>query len=114
MGLTIKDFFATILLIAVLGIFYAHIRGIQIPFINNSRWAILALGILGIMMCAIGTSPTFTDGSIFKPILSTLGITSLGIIIIGLIWGGYTPLLLLTGILVLLYLTTTLRHALNL
>lgn len=115
MTLSIKDLGTTVLAFITVALYYARVRGIDLPLLSSERIAIVALAVIGIAMCAIGGSgnaSTFTNGLSNPWVLvsSVLGATALVVIVAGLITGGKLYVMLLTGIIVLMWLISTVRH----
>ena len=112
MSLTGKDIVTTLLAVATFGLYYAMGRGIDLPVITGVRGAVLVMGAIGIMMCAMsGYTPTQTSGSNpFIVVASALGIASLFLIAYGLITGAKMALLLLTVAILALWVVSTFRH----
>ena len=115
MSLSWRDLWATVLIIGVAGSYYAWRIGANLPIISNVRWVILAIGILGVFMCALGSdaddAKQFSNPMIL--LLSVLGAASLLLVIVGLITGSSLMLNLLFGTLVVLWLGTTARHVMR-
>lgn len=112
MNLTWKDGITTILAALVAGMYYAKINNILIiPFINNSyRWSVLALAIIGIVMCAFSGGGPDSGSNTLIAITSILGITALLVIAYGLITGAKIAFVLLTGLIILMWIIATFRH----
>ena len=85
MSLTWKDGVTTLLAGVVLVIYYAKVTtGIRLPFISESyRWAVTALAIVGIAMCALSSASTAGKDNPFVMAAGILGVVSFVLII----WG---------------------------
>lgn len=115
MSLTNKDLVTTILAATTAGLYYAQTQGIKLPLITGYRGGILALAIIGIAMCASSGSETPSIGSSnpFIVFASILGFVSLVLIVYGLVTGTKIAFTLLTICILVLWLTSTLRHLLT-
>jgi hypothetical protein len=117
MKLTSKDAITTILAALVLAVTLAVIEGWAWPMLGSTRAGIVAVGILGVAMCSIGTRSedmATRDAFVHHPgmiVGSALGTVALVLLIAGLIAGTEALLIVLAGDLVLLWAVATIRHA---
>lgn len=112
MNLTTKDLVTTLLAVATVGLYYAMSTGITLPIITEYRGAILALAVMGIMMCAFsGGATRGTD--MFITIASILGVAALVVIIYGLITGAKIAFMILTAVIIALWFVSTLHHVIQ-
>ena len=85
--------------------------------LGSTRAGIVAVGILGVAMCSIGTRSedmATRDAFVHHPgmiVGSVLGTVALVLLIAGLIAGTEALLIILAGDLVLLWAVATIRHA---
>lgn len=113
MSLTWKDGVTTLLAVVVMGVYYAMTsHAIRIPVIGGSyRWAIMAVALLGIGMCAFSGGANTTGGmNSMIAFAGMLGVAALAIIIYGLITGTQLAFMLLTGVIISLWVISTVRH----
>jgi hypothetical protein len=116
MNFTWKDIITTILVGGIAWVNYMMIKGVNLPILTNQRWGILLLGIVGIIMCALGSPPAVVGSSESAPWMTAagvLGVISLILIVVGLITGNRTIFVLLSGTILLLWLVSTTRHMLG-
>jgi hypothetical protein len=113
MTLTWKDSITTALAAMVAGFTYLQISGYHFPFISGYRWAIGVLLVLGIGMCAFGSTASANYSSPYVMTASILGGLSLILIVAGLIMGTKTMFLAVAGIILLLWAVATFRHLLG-
>lgn len=119
MGLTVKDLYSTVLAVIPAGMLYAKSRGIELPLIGDStRWAVLILAVVGIIMCT--TTPLgerMAEPGIWSnpwiTVAGILGAVCLVLILVGLITGHKLTLTLLASAILILWVITTLRHAVS-
>ena len=109
MALTWKDLITTTLAVILAGFSYLVVTGYKLPLISGYRWATLVLLILGIGMCALSSAGPGSSG-IFITIASGLGVIALILIIAGFIFATKTIFLATAAVIVLLWITATLRH----
>lgn len=111
MSLTWKDMVTTILAASIFGIYYSMGKGIDLPIISGYRSAVLVLGVLGMIMCAMSGSGSLTSGMNFYTVVgSVFGVLSLILIVYGLITGAKIAFTLLTFVILALWVFTTLHH----
>lgn len=112
MTLTVKDLFATLLAGGILGLWYVVNQGLNLPVVSGwgYRGGILLLAVAGIVMCALATGATSQPTGLFKFVASALGIAAVGLIIYGLIVGTKTALILVAGVILALWVISTVRH----
>jgi hypothetical protein len=120
MRLTGKDAVTTLSTVAIIAVYVAYLRGMDLPLIVGVRGtaaAILVLGTVG--GCALseagdlyaGTQPLRTR--IFTVLASTTGATALVAGLTGMITGSEYALAVLFAATVALWFMATLRHALT-
>jgi hypothetical protein len=106
MTLTWKDLITTLLAGGAIGVYFL--------FTNNAggyRIPILLLTFIGIAMCALSEG---TKGNkVYIGIASALGILALVLAVYGLVTGAKIAFILLVGTILLLWLISTIRHALG-
>lgn len=113
MGLTRKDFGATVVAALAVLVYLANRGAWDVPLIGDSnRWAIVALGFVGMVGCSTGARPLDAQGKAFRNLLGALGGASVVLFVIGLIGGAQWPLTWMAIVVVALWAGTTLRHAL--
>jgi len=117
MKLTYRDAITTALAGLVVAVTLAVTQGWSWPMFGSPRTGILAVGILGVAMCSIGTRSEdmatkgeflHHPGMVFG---SVLGGVTLVLLIAGLIAGTEGLLIVIAGALVLLWAVATIRHA---
>ena len=110
MILSWKDGVATLIAISI-GLFsYFKLQGVHMSFLDNNRIAILLIGLVGVGMCAFGSVTGVTLSTGWNIVLSGLGIGALLLIILGLILGSQLMVLLLSGVILVMWFLTTIRH----
>lgn len=107
-----KDVVTTLLAFVVIGIYIAVSKGVDFPLLTSYRWLIVILGIIGISMCAFGSSGNTisTSKDFLVVVLSILGVFALFFTTYGLITGTRLSYTLLSFIIVLMWLLSTARH----
>lgn len=117
MKLTYRDAITTALATLVVAITFAVTQGWAWPMLGSPRAGIIAVGILGVAMCSVGTRSedmATKDAFVHHPgmiIGSALGAISLVLVIAGLIAGTEALLIGIAGVLLLLWAVATIRHA---
>jgi len=117
MKVTYRDAITTVLAALVLAVTLAVTQGWAWPMLGSTRAGIVAVGILGVAMCSIGTRSedmATRDAFVHHPgmiVGSALGAVALVLLIAGLIAGTEALLIVLAGDLVLLWAVATIRHA---
>jgi len=117
MKMTYRDAITTVLAAMVVAITLAVTQGWAWPMLGSTRAGIVAVGILGVAMCSVGTRSedmATKDAFVHHPgmiVGSTLGAVALVLLIAGLIAGTEALLIVLAGDLVLLWAVATIRHA---
>jgi hypothetical protein len=117
MKLTYRDAITTVLASLVVAVTLAVTQGWAWPLLGNPRAGIVAVAILGIAMCSIGTRSedmATMEAFVHHPgmiVASALGAVALLLLIAGLIVGTETMLIPISGLLVLLWAVATIRHA---
>jgi len=114
MGLTWKDGVTTLLAVAVAVVYQALASGWAVPVVGDARGASLVLGIVGLAMCIIGADATaMTTRDRATVTASILGGAAAVLTIGALITGWPTLALLLAADILLLWIVSTLRHAIG-
>ena len=85
MRLTWRDGLTTLLLVAVGLVYYAYSIGADIAVINETRGALVILGVTGLGMCIVGGSSGIVGRNSYTGLMSVLGVAALALFIIGLI-----------------------------
>jgi len=117
MKLTYRDAITTALTTLVVAVTLAVIQGWDWPMLGSPRAGIIAVGILGVAMCSIGTRSedmATKNAFVHHPgmiVGSALGAVTLVLLIAGLISGTETLLIGITAVMVLLWAVATIRHA---
>lgn len=111
MSLTIKDLVTTVLAVLTAGVWWVQYKGLDYPVISNVRWALVVLLVIGVVMCAVGgaTGGKMT-GDLMVMLAAGLGILSLVLLVLGLIFGTSLWLNLTVAAILLAWLVTTFRH----
>ena len=113
MTLTRRDLGATLVTALAVGVYLANHYAWNVWLVGDSnRWAIAAVGVLGIVGCSLGR-PTENTTSTMSMVLGALGMASLVVAVIGLVSGSQAMLGLLTLLVVVLWFASTLRHAVH-
>jgi hypothetical protein len=110
MALSWKDGVTTVLAAGTVALAYAKYYGWH-SWLTAPRLGIVALALIGLGMCTQST-PT-PDTHIWTGLLSTLGALSLVLVIIGLIFGQSWAFYALAGDILVLWLLSTIKHALG-
>lgn len=114
MSLTWRDLVTTFFAFINMALMYAMVKGIQLPFVPGYRVAILLVGGIGIVMCALsGYDPAVQANALGRTLVSiasALGGVAFILIVFGLITGNKLAFILLTGDVIVLWIMTTLRH----
>jgi hypothetical protein len=117
MKLTYRDAITTALTTLVVAVTLAATQGWDWPMLGSPRAGIIAVGILGVAMCSIGTrSEDMATKNAFVQhpgmiVGSALGALTLVLLIAGVISGTETLLIGITAVMVLLWAVATIRHA---
>jgi cbb3-type cytochrome oxidase subunit 3 len=85
MRLTWKDGLTFLLLVAVGLVYYAYSTGADIAVINDTRGALVVLGVTGLGMCIIGGSSGIVGRNTYTGFMSVLGVAALALFLIGLV-----------------------------
>lgn len=114
MRLTRRDGVATVMAGLVAAVALAVTRSWDWPMLGSYRAGVAALGVIGWSMCIVGSSrTTYSFKGPFVVFASALGGLALLLVIVGLVTGTETPFLLLAVVIEILWLATTLRHAVS-
>ena len=111
MRLTSKDLIGTALAATAVLVGFAVSYGWGWPLLSDYRAGTIALGIIGIGMCAAASETTAwkaTDP--FIVVASALGFVALALIVAGLIWATAELFVGLVAVIVLLWFVATARH----
>ena len=112
MAITIKDFVATLLAGISAYIYYAQLNAISLPLIDSQRATILALAIVGMIVCEYGI-PREYKFSLRKTLLNLLTIIFVVLTFLSLISVKATINTYLIGIIISIWVIATFRHMLN-
>ena len=85
MRLTWREGITTLLVIVVGLVYYAYATGMDIAVINETRGALLVMGIAGLGVCITGGSAGIVGRNWYTGLMSVLGIAVTAVFIIGLI-----------------------------
>lgn len=110
-GLSIRDGVTTLLAIIVWIVTYLILNGTVSSF-HSYRLGIVALGTLGISMCALGTNTSLPTTRMFLQVSTFLGFLALATVVYGLIVGTKDAFILLSFIILTLWGIATVRHIL--
>ena len=111
MRLTSKDFVGTALVATAILVGFAVSYSWGWPLLSDYRAGTIALGIIGIAMCAAGSETTAWKGTDpFIVVASALGFVALALIVAGLIWATAELFVGLVAVIVLLWFVATARH----
>ena len=117
MKLTYRDAITTVLAGLVVAVTLAVTRGWEWPMLGSARAGLVAAGILGVAMCSVGTRSedmATKDAFVHHPgmiVGSALGAVALVLLVAGLIAGTEALLIAIAGVLLLLWVVATIRHA---
>jgi hypothetical protein len=111
MRLTGKDAVATAVVAAAGGLYAWHVGSPDLAFVGSTRWVTLAVFVLGVVACATGASYSATGR--YTTVMSVGAVATFALLLTGLITGSGTVLALLAGLVALMWLVTTVRHALG-
>ena len=111
MTLTRKDGLAAVLSALAVVVFATTHEGWDVWLIGDSRrWATVAIGLLGIATCALGSwEPRSADTTV--KVLAALGVVALVLWVVALVTASLTALSLLVVDIVVLWVASTWRHA---
>ena len=85
MRLTWRDAITTLLVIAVVVVYYAYVNGTDLPIIDDVRGALLVMGAAGLGTCIVGGSSGYVGRNSYTTLMSILGIVAFAVIAFGLI-----------------------------
>jgi hypothetical protein len=111
MSLTWRDAVTTIVAAGALVVAIAVIRNWNVPIISNPRWAAFILIAIGIALCIVGNvsgQPDFADPYVM--IMAVLGGGIILLAALALIMGTAVYVGLAAGVLLLMWLVSTIRH----
>jgi hypothetical protein len=83
--LTWRDAVTTVLVVGVGLVAYAYAIGTDLPFISETRGALVVLGVAGLGMCIVGGSSGDLGSNPYTGLMSVLGIAAVVLLAIGLI-----------------------------
>jgi fatty acid desaturase len=107
---TAKDGLALVFAALAVGVFLANHYAWNVYLVGGSnRWAIGAIGILGMLGCGLGAAQKVDATTI---LLAAIGTAALVFLIVGLVTGSHTMLTLLTIAVVALWIGSVVRHSL--
>lgn len=114
MGLTWRDGAATMLAALVVAVLLALTQGWSWPLLGDYRAGVVALAAIGFVMCSVGLRANGVDD--FKQplmiVASVLGVGTLGLIVLGVIFATEAIFIGLGIMLLALWVLTTVDHAL--
>lgn len=110
MALSWKDAATTTLAAGAGLLAYAKYQNWQ-SWLTGPRLGVIVLGVIGIMMCALGAGEPMPSGSPWSIGLSIMGGLALVLIIAGLITGSKLVFFALAADILVLWFLATLRHA---
>jgi hypothetical protein len=112
MGLTRKDFYATVVVAAGVLLALSVAQGWNWPLMNGVRMGILALGVTGIVACAVSGWATdkVSFSNPFMVIGGLLGVIALGAAVAGLFANTMPYLVATMAAVVLLWLVTVVHR----
>jgi uncharacterized membrane protein YccC len=114
MRVSFKDAFATLLAAFAALVALAVLGGWGWPLLGGYRAGTIALGVIGIAMCAIGSDYSTVRGlDPFVAVAGVLGVAVLGLVIAGLIWATAALFVWLAVTILVLWLVTTVRHVIT-
>jgi uncharacterized membrane protein YccC len=112
MRLSWKDVATTLMAAAVAVIFVAHFQQWEWPLIGDVRLATLVVGAIGLGMCIVGGDPNaVTAKNAYTVFASSLGVGALALAALGAISDWPVVLAALVAVTLVLYVVTTVRHA---
>jgi hypothetical protein len=109
MALTWKDAATTVLAAGTGLLAYAKYQNWG-SWLSGARLGVLVLGVVGVLMCALGAGDPMPAGSVWSIGLSILGILALVLVAAGLITGSSLVFYALAANILVLWLLATLRH----
>jgi hypothetical protein len=110
MRTTRKDLLATGLVATGAALYVWHLQSTS-GLMSSARFLSLALLVLGVAACASGARYATTGR--YSTVMSWAAAASFGLAVAGMISGAELPLAALAGLLGLMWLVTTVRHALG-
>jgi hypothetical protein len=110
MPLTRRDAATTLLLTAVVLVFYAYLSGTELAVIGDTRGAILVIGALGLGMCIVGGREDSMRQGRYTVVQSALGVVSLAIVVVGLITAYAWLVTLLTFVITVMWAAALIRR----
>jgi hypothetical protein len=114
MRLTWRDGVATVMAGLVVAVVMSVTRSWDWPMLGSYRAGVGALGVIGWSMCIFGSSVAKSSfKGPFVVFASALGGLALVLVIVGLVTGTETPFVLLAVVIEILWVATTLRHAVS-
>lgn len=113
MSLTWKDAVATVLTAAVAFVAYAKLNGWNLPLLGSWRLATLAVFALGIGTCIVAGSGSVPENNQWTLAATVLGVTSMLLLVAGLIFDSRAIFLLITADIIALWALTTIHHVIS-
>jgi len=115
MNLSYRDLITTVLAAATAGLLYARTAGIDIPYLTGARLSIVTVLVVGILMCIAGNGSSSTPPP--KDMWTYIAMVLLAVLLIsgllGLITGNLLGFQWMAAALLLMWLSTTLHHAIG-
>ena len=111
MRLTWKDAAATAAVAAAGGLYAWHAAAPDAVLVGSVRWMTLAVFVLGVVACATGGSYSTTGR--YTTAMSVGAVGAFALLLLGVVTGSGFALAVLAGLIGLMWLITTLRHALG-
>jgi hypothetical protein len=109
MRLTWKDGVATLLVAAVVGMYWAYLANVELPLVSEPRALGVAAIVVGLAACAVGS--TTTAGTRFASALGVFAAVPGFAAIIAIVTGSGVALAVLVGGIVVMWLAATVQHA---
>jgi hypothetical protein len=112
MRLTWRDGLSSVLAVLVVGIVLALTQGWGWPLLGDYRAGVIALTVVGLLMIAAGAS--IRTASMADPFLAAgalLGLAAAAMVVFGVILASQETFVILAAVIIALWITATLRHA---
>jgi len=111
--MSVKDLWATIVTVVSGYITYAQWKNMDLGFLSSPRWSVVALFVLGVMACALGSNPDVMTSKSSWTTLAAIGVGAVALAgLIGLITGNKSWVVVMGSLLVTMWLATTAKHIL--
>ena len=110
MSRTRRDAAVTALAALAILVYLANAGGWSVPLLDQNRWAVGALALLGVAMCATGAR---VGGPWTSPmiVLGAVGFVAFALIVVGLVTASQAALTSLLVVLLVLWTGATIRHS---